>query len=185
MTFSNESASGWQQAAFLTPVTVTANTVYVASYHTNTGFYATTNSGLATGVDNGPLHALANGVSGTNGVFAYGASSVFPTQSFQASNYWVDVIFAGVQPPDTTAPTVAVTTPASGATFRVMRSASGNRIGQRWCGRRSVHVDGVNLSEVTTAPYAMTWNASAVVNGSHTLGARAAMRQCGHRHSGR
>ena len=32
VTFTNESASGWQQALFTSPVPVTANTTYVASY---------------------------------------------------------------------------------------------------------------------------------------------------------
>ena len=35
---------------------------------------------LSNGVNNPPLHALTNGVSGGNGVYAYGASSVFPDQ---------------------------------------------------------------------------------------------------------
>ena len=39
-TFSGETASGWQQLNFTTPVNITANTVYVASYHTNTGHYS-------------------------------------------------------------------------------------------------------------------------------------------------
>ncbi len=39
-TFVNETTSGWQQVNFSTPVPVTANTVYVASYHTTTGHYA-------------------------------------------------------------------------------------------------------------------------------------------------
>src|SRR5664280_634661 len=32
-TFAGESASGWQQVNFATPVALAANTVYVASYH--------------------------------------------------------------------------------------------------------------------------------------------------------
>jgi hypothetical protein len=40
-----------------------------------------------------PLHALANGVDGTNGLYLYGSSSRFPTNSFNAANYWVDVIY--------------------------------------------------------------------------------------------
>src|SRR5690606_16711006 len=32
-TFANETASGWQQVTFATPVAVTANTTYVASYY--------------------------------------------------------------------------------------------------------------------------------------------------------
>src|SRR4029077_14321578 len=38
-TFSGESASGWQQAIFATPEAVSANTTYVASYHTDSGHY--------------------------------------------------------------------------------------------------------------------------------------------------
>ena len=39
-TFSNETASGWQQVNFGAPVAVTANTVYVASYFAPNGGYA-------------------------------------------------------------------------------------------------------------------------------------------------
>jgi hypothetical protein len=92
--FGAESSSGWQQVNFATPVTVTAGTTYVASYHTNTGHYADDTGFFTNGVDNAPLHALQDGVSGANGVYAYGASSVFPNNSFQASNYWVDVVFS-------------------------------------------------------------------------------------------
>ena len=39
-TFSGETASGWQELDFSSPVAVTAGTTYVASYHTSTGFPA-------------------------------------------------------------------------------------------------------------------------------------------------
>src|SRR5207244_9020309 len=92
-TFAGESASGWQQVTFSTPVTITANTTYVASYHTKTGNYSVDGAYFASaGVDNPPLHALATGVDGANGVYFYGASA-FPTQTYNASNYWVDVVF--------------------------------------------------------------------------------------------
>ncbi|MDA8187923.1 MAG: DUF4082 domain-containing protein, partial [Dehalococcoidales bacterium] len=72
-----------------------ANTVYVASYHTDVGRYAADDNYFAnSGVDNAPLHALRNGVSGDNGVYAYGSSPAFPSQTYQSSNYWVDVVFA-------------------------------------------------------------------------------------------
>src|SRR5258708_688269 len=45
-TFSNETASGWQELDFSSPVAVTAGTTYVASYHTSTGHYAATSGGL-------------------------------------------------------------------------------------------------------------------------------------------
>lgn len=44
------------------------------------------------GVDSGPLHALANDAGAGNGVYRYGTSS-FPTETFNATNYWVDVVF--------------------------------------------------------------------------------------------
>ena len=114
-TFTSETASGWQQVSFPIPVAITANTVYVASYHTNTGYYSSDqNYFTGRGVDNGPLHALANGVSGSNGVYAYGANSAFPNQTWNTSNYWVDVVFSQTAPaltsyffwPDTTVPGV-------------------------------------------------------------------------------
>ena len=117
VTFSGETASGWQQVALPTPVPVVANMTYVASYHTTTGHYAITQNQFApAGVDTPPLHALANGVEGGNGVFLESATSGFPTQSFNSSNYWVDLVFSAPTGPDTTAPTVSSVTPAAGAT---------------------------------------------------------------------
>jgi hypothetical protein len=94
-TFTNETPSGWQQVDFTTPVPVQAGQIYVASYHTPTGFYSADVDYFATqGIDVGPLHAPASPlVAGGNGVYAYGASA-FPTNSWRASNYWVDVVLA-------------------------------------------------------------------------------------------
>jgi hypothetical protein len=91
--FTNETASGWQQVNFTTPVAITANTPYVASYHAPIGNYSATSEYFAqSGVDSGHLDALASPDSGGNGVYAYGASA-FPTNSFRSTNYWVDVVF--------------------------------------------------------------------------------------------
>jgi hypothetical protein len=55
-TFTGETASGWQQVNFATPVTITANTVYVASYHANNGHFSFDNNYFSVnGVDNPPL----------------------------------------------------------------------------------------------------------------------------------
>ena len=114
-TFTNESAAGWQEIALTPPVAVTANTTYVASYHADSGFFAF-DSGFfsSAGVDSPPLHALAAGVDGPNGVFLYGASG-FPSGG-SASNYWVDVVFQTDLGPDTTPPVVLNVTPAPSAT---------------------------------------------------------------------
>ena len=51
------------------------------------------------GVDTPPLHALADGgSSGGNGVYAYGATSTFPTITYRTLNYWVDVVFSSTVP---------------------------------------------------------------------------------------
>lgn len=91
-TFTNETASGWQQVSFSQPVAITANTVYVASYWDPNGNYSLTRPFFASEYNNGPLHALADGTSGPNGVYAYG-SSAFPANGYDSSNYWVDVVF--------------------------------------------------------------------------------------------
>ena len=46
-TFTNESTEGWEQLNFSSPVSVTAGTTYVASYHTSAAHYAYTPNGLA------------------------------------------------------------------------------------------------------------------------------------------
>ncbi|HUS26315.1 MAG TPA: DUF4082 domain-containing protein [Nevskiaceae bacterium] len=92
-TFASETATGWQELLFTTPVAVTANTTYVASYHTVTGNYAATNFMFTSPVNNAPLHALQDGADGGNGLYLYGAGG-FPTNTHQSSNYWVDVVFS-------------------------------------------------------------------------------------------
>jgi hypothetical protein len=115
VTFNSESASGWQQATFGTPVNVSAGTTYVASYHTDVGHYAADQNYFATASrDAPPLHAPA-ATTTPNGVYRYGTTSGFPASSYKASNYWVDVVFEDGTV-DTTPPRVVSTAPADGAT---------------------------------------------------------------------
>ena len=104
-TFTGESGSGWQQVTLPTAVAVTANTTYVASYHAPVGRYAFTSAYFTAEYVKAPLRGLASGVSGGNGVYKYGASgSGLPTQTVNATNYWVDVVFntnGSPPPPDT------------------------------------------------------------------------------------
>ena len=92
--FTGETASGWQQVLFTTPVAIAANTTYVASYFSSAGYYAVTNPYFTAAAVNGPITGLANGTDGGNGVYKYSATSVFPNTTYQTSNYWVDVVFA-------------------------------------------------------------------------------------------
>ncbi len=108
VTFTGETGSGWQQASFATPVAIQPNTVYVASYFAPNGHYSGNLNYFATqGVDTPPLHALATGVAGGDGVYGYGTAGTFPTSTFQALNYWVDVLFSALPAPTLTSITVA------------------------------------------------------------------------------
>jgi hypothetical protein len=114
-TFTNETASGWQQLNFATPVPVKANTTYVASYFAPNGGYSY-DGGYFSGKPAGlaPLTALQSGTDGGNGVYHYGPSGGFPSSASDGSNYWVDAVLdtssASSVPPDVTAKS-----PTSGA----------------------------------------------------------------------
>jgi len=109
VTFANETASGWQQMLFPSPVAIAANTTYTVSYYDpNHGHYSKDAGYFASPVTNGDLTALASS-NGGNGVYHAG-SSAFPTSNGSA-NYWVDVMFS-----PSTGPTVIQFGPVSGAT---------------------------------------------------------------------
>jgi hypothetical protein len=94
VTFSSETASGWQQATFTTPIPISAGTTYVVTYYAPAGHYSADAGYFAnTAVDRPPLHALADGVDGPNGIYRYGTGGVFPTGTYQSTNYWVDAVF--------------------------------------------------------------------------------------------
>ena len=93
-TFTNETASGWQEVQLPSPVFITAETSYVVSYNNKSGHFSYDEEYFTSGgLTQGPLTALANSPSQPNGVFHVGASA-FPTNTYNSSNYWVDVVFA-------------------------------------------------------------------------------------------
>ena len=83
--FTNETASGWQEQALATPISISANTTYTVSVNTN-GFFAATTNNLTNPITNGNITALANG-----GV--YGNLNASPVQSINGSNYFRDIVF--------------------------------------------------------------------------------------------
>jgi len=91
--FTNESASGWQQANFAAPIAIAANTAYVVSYWAPKGQYADDSRYFATsGVTSQMLYAPPDGQYGPNGRYATTAGG-FVASPAGASNYWVDVVF--------------------------------------------------------------------------------------------
>jgi hypothetical protein len=118
VTFANETASGWQQAKFSTPVAIQANTTYVVSYSCPNGHYPDDQNSFNLAVTNAPLTALQNSTASPNGVYVYGSG--FPTQGWNASNYWVDVMFvpaSGSTPPTGSTYSISGTITGSAATL--------------------------------------------------------------------
>lgn len=146
VTFIGESGSGWQTANFSSPIPVTANTTYIVSYLTPSGHYsADAEYFLQSGVNNPPLHALADGVDGSNGLYTYSSGGSFPTSTFHSSNYWVDVVFT------------------SSNTYRV----SGTLQGSGGAGATVALSGAETLS--TKADSSGNYNFDGVVNGTYTI----------------
>ena len=84
-TFTNETASGWQQVNFASPVSITAGTTYIASYEAPVGEYSADENYFTNALTNGPLTAPSSASSGGNGVYAYGSTSTpLPEQHLSA-----------------------------------------------------------------------------------------------------
>jgi hypothetical protein len=112
-TFINESATGWQEVIFSKPIAITAGITYVASYFTPTGYYSADENYFATkGTVTPSLVALQNGVDGPNGIYIYATTTTFPTSTFNATNYYVDVVFANSLAQDTLPPKIIGTNPS-------------------------------------------------------------------------
>ncbi|MCF2447194.1 DUF4082 domain-containing protein [Dyadobacter sp. CY345] len=114
--FSNETSEGWQQANFSSPIPISANTTYIISYHSSSGYYSSVNPYFTTEKTNGHLKGLADTDAVPNGVYKYSAIPTFPNENFQSSNYYVDVVFELGTQSDVTPPAIVSTLPASGTT---------------------------------------------------------------------
>lgn len=160
VTFSGETASGWQTANFSSPIPVRANTEYVISYLAPSGHYSVdTNYFTNHGAGLPPITGTqAGGATGSNGVYGYGSATAFPANSYLNSNYWVDPVFLDVSsttPPSVTAQTPSTTTSVPintviNATFSegidpstlnfTVKDAGGNAIGGATTYDQSGHV---------------------------------------------
>jgi hypothetical protein len=148
VTFTGETASGWQQADLSAPVAITANTVYLASYQTAVGHWSVNWNYFATsGANNPPLHALQNGTGTPDGV--WGVPGAFPTHT-NSSNYWIDVVFksaAGAPPSITTQPASQTVTAGQTATFSVTATGTAP-LAYQWI-KNNVAISGASSSSYT------------------------------------
>ncbi len=81
--------TGWIQANFSAPVALEPGRTYTISYHAPRGRYAATQEGFRTPISRNGLTAPASA-----GVYKYADNTAFPTNTYRATNYWVDVVFA-------------------------------------------------------------------------------------------
>jgi hypothetical protein len=119
-TFSGETATGWQQMTFSTPVDVTAGTTYIASYYAPRGHYSVFPDAFywpspfgGNSLDSPPLHAISANRGGANGLYKYSGSSTFPTDTFDGEGYAVDVSFMPKLPPGPVGTVTATPGPGS------------------------------------------------------------------------
>jgi hypothetical protein len=160
-TFTDESAAGWQQVLFSTPVAVTAGQTYVASYYAPVGRFAydTTFFGRD-GVTAGPLAAVQDGVGGGNGVYRYGAGGGFPASAYGAANYWVDAVYE-TNATDTGPPVLVNQSPGSGATAVPVTGRVNVRFGEAVTGstvRIALRAGSTNVAGTVTYN-SSTWSA--------------------------
>lgn len=99
-TFTVTPGPGWQEVRFATPIYLTAGQVYVAAVHNTAGYYSFEDAGLNTPVTSGPFTVPAGNGGGdqtSNGLYNYGAAPSFPNNSYNNSNYMIDVVFSPSQ----------------------------------------------------------------------------------------
>ena len=94
VTFTDETATGWQTALFADPVALEPGQSYVVSYLAPNGGYAYTAAFFAEPWINGLLTAPGT----NNGRYEYGAGGSMPSNSWNATNYFVDILFAPAAP---------------------------------------------------------------------------------------
>ncbi|MFI2566035.1 DUF4082 domain-containing protein [Paenarthrobacter sp. NPDC018779] len=90
VTFTNESATGWQTATLSTPVALSTGQTYVVSYRAPNGRYSYTQGFFNTTWTSGPFTASGP----NNGLYRYGTGGVMPNSSWNATNYFVDVVYS-------------------------------------------------------------------------------------------
>ncbi|MDP4263600.1 MAG: DUF4082 domain-containing protein [Bacteroidota bacterium] len=172
-TFTGETSSGWQTVTFASPVPIVANTTYVASYFSPSGYYSSSNPFFSAPITNGYLTALEDGQEGPNGIYIYTSTGAFPGNNYQSTNNWVDVVYNPTFTPDTTHPAVSITAPVAGNVSGIV-NVTANATDNIGVAGVQFLLNGANLgSEVLTAPFTTSWNTTTVVNGTYTLTARA------------
>lgn len=125
--FAGESEVGWQTARLSAPVRLVAGRTYTVSYHAEVGRYAQKQGAFADG------RTLGNRtIRATSGVYRYSAGPAFPSSTWNASAYYVDVLFTpggDAETPPPSSPSGATPQPSAGASTTGSTSTGGSTPG--------------------------------------------------------
>ena len=154
--FAGETASGWQQMTLPTPVAILANNPYVVSYYAPLSHFAS-DQNYTWPVNSPPLQASGS-------VYVYGPGGVFPTQNYNSTNYWVDVIFvpnpALSCPPPPHSAVLAWQAPSGVTQFNVYQN--GVKITSSPISATTYTVSGLTAGSV------LTFSVTSILNGSES-----------------
>lgn len=95
LTFPRRDSAGWQYESFATPVEISANREYIASYHTRSGYAAEAGYFDDQPMTRGHL-STAPSPNDNGSLYAYGWRSRLPSSSYLSTNYWVDPVYVPV-----------------------------------------------------------------------------------------
>ncbi|SEI58016.1 Ig-like domain-containing protein [Arthrobacter sp. yr096] len=112
VTFTNETPTGWQTATLATPVALVTGQTYVVSYRAPNGRYSYTSGFFNQTYTSGVFTASGP----NNGRYRYGTGGVMPTSSWNATNYFVDVVYSTTAPAQQLAAPAPSPTPTATAT---------------------------------------------------------------------
>lgn len=125
----------WNTITLDAAINVVANTkLYRVGIHSSAGLYVFTSNFFTTALTNGPITAPADGSnpvglgSCSQGTYNVSGSATYPSSTFQSTNYFADVVWAG----DTTPPSVPAglgTTSVGSTSAGLSWSASSDDVG--------------------------------------------------------
>lgn len=117
----------------------------------------------------GMAHAISIDPNGAGYSFACGSAAKSYTDDEDLCSTWRTAQFFGLDTADTTAPVVAITSPADGASVSGVVTVTVAATDDIGVVKAELLVDGVLSSTSTVAPFSFSWNASNVASGAHTL----------------
>jgi hypothetical protein len=96
VTFSGETATGWQEMLFPHHIPIYAGVTYIISYFVPAGYYVRNAWALSSnGVESGYIIVPQSVAGNYNGVYLYSPTSIYPSAgSSSGSNYWLDIKYS-------------------------------------------------------------------------------------------